>query len=528
MKTTSQTVASFYNNHVTSERKPYEDRAVRHAEVTIPYLFTDDRKTNKKSAVFQSKQSIGSKGVNSLASKLLLTQFPANTPFFRFDYPEEEINEIIEQAIQQGANPDEAKQAKIKIDKELSHFEQIITEEVELQAMRPVLNSALKQLIVTGNVLLYLPKEGGIRMYRLHNYAVLRDHTGQPYRIIVEDKISYHTMSKDLKEEADLTNLQDNKKDDPISVYTDIQWNADKKKWIVRQEINEKNIKSAEGSYPKDRLPFIPLRFIRMDGEHYGRAYVEEYYGDLVSVSDLRGAITDASKASAKLLVMVRNNSFTKKKDVAQAPNGAVVTGDANDVSFLQVGKHADLSVAERTSETIKQDLRDAFLMKNTRQAERVTREEIRQDALELEGGLGGVYSTLSHEMQLPIVTILMHRLTKKSNFKFLPVDVIKPKIITGIEALGRGNDLKKLRVFLGSVTEVLGAEAVNSVLKTDAVLTLFGNAIGVKTDEIVKSPEEIAMEQQQAAQEQLAMQTAQQAIPAVLQQGQQPQEGNE
>lgn len=511
----TKTVASFYEAQASSERKPYEDRAVKHSQVTIPYLFTEDTLTNNKHKSFIQRQSIGSKGVNSLASKLLITQFPANTPFFRFDYPKEQMDEILntlkETAPDQSSDIDALRG---KVEKELSNYEQLITTEIETQAMRPVLNSALKQLIVTGNVLLHLPDKGGIKMYRLHNFIVVRDSSGKPYRIIAKDIVRYDTLSKDLLDEAKLLDIQESEKEKDIHVFTDIQWNQDTNKWDVVQEINEHIIESSRGTYHKDRLPWIPLRFIRMDGEHYGRAYVEEYYGDLLSVSELREAITDGSKASAKLLVMVRPNSSTKKKDIAESPNGAIVNGDANDVSMLQAQKHADLAVAERTSEQIKSDLKDAFLMKNTRQAERVTREEIRRDAEELEDTLGGIYSTLSHELQTPLVNILMHRTLKKTKFSFFPKDALEPRITTGIEALGRGNDLQKLRLFLQTLVESLGIEGVLAILKGGNLVDRVAASIGINTEGLIKSEEERAQE----AQQNQMMAMSQQALPQLMQ----------
>ena len=36
-------------------------------------------------------------------------------------------------------------------------------------------------------------------------------------------------------------------------------------------------IPKTQGSFPIDKSPYIPLRFNRVDGEDYGRGYVEEY-----------------------------------------------------------------------------------------------------------------------------------------------------------------------------------------------------------------------------------------------------------
>ena len=79
------------------------------------------------------------------------------------------------------------------------------------------------------------------------------------------------------------------------------------------------------------------------------------------------------------------------------------------------------------------------------RNAERVTAEEVRFMAQELETSLGGVYSILSQELQLPLIKILIFRMEKQGRMPVFPKNVIKPQIITGMEALGRGQDLNKL-----------------------------------------------------------------------------------
>ena len=45
----------------------------------------------------------------------------------------------------------------------------------------------------------------------------------------------------------------------------------------------------------------------------------------------------------------------------------------------------------------------------------------------------------------MPVVTRLMERMSKEKRLPKLPKDIVKPTIVTGVEALGRGNDLQKL-----------------------------------------------------------------------------------
>ena len=58
---------------------------------------------------------------------------------------------------------------------------------------------------------------------------------------------------------------------------------------------------------------------IRVDGEDYGRSYVEEYLGDLVSLEGLTKAIVEGASASAKTLFMVSPNGTTRAKALAES-----------------------------------------------------------------------------------------------------------------------------------------------------------------------------------------------------------------
>ena len=104
---------------------------------------------------------------------------------------------------------------------------------------------------------------------------------------------------------------------------------------------------------------------------------------------------------------MVRPNAVTRKKDLANTRNGDIITGSADDVAVLQAQKQYDLQVVERSIAKLEERLSYAFLLHTAiqRDAERVTAQEIRYMAEQLETAMGGIYSLLSQEFQLPLVT---------------------------------------------------------------------------------------------------------------------------
>ena len=269
-------------------------------------------------------------------------------------------------------------------------------------------------------------------------------------------------------------------------------------------------------------MPWQVLRMVRQDNEDYGRGYVEEYLGDLKSLEGLSQALVESAAASSKVVFMVRPNSSTKKIELSRASNGDIITGSRDDVSTLQVEKQYDLRVVSEAIQRFEERMSYAFLLNSAvqRDADRVTAEEIRYMANELETALGGVYSLLSQEFQLPLVRILMERMSAKGTIPKLPKGTVRPTIITGVEALGRGNDLQKLREFtaeIGSIAK-MNPEVVQMLNLTDLIKRI-ATGHGIDTEGLIKSEDQLAAEQQ-AAQEQAANQqindTMQQAAPGV------------
>jgi hypothetical protein len=384
------------------------------------------------------------------------------------------------------------------VEEALAKIERTATQEIETLAIRVPIFEALKQLIVAGNSLIYMPAKGGIRVFSLSRYVVKRDASGNILEIITKESVSPLMLPKEAQEmvgdETDVTKSLD--------LFTYVK--REKGKWVVLQEIKGEVIPGSQGTYPLDKNPFIPLRFNRIDGEDYGRGFIEEYLGDLQSLESLTQAIVEGSAASAKVLFMVSPNGTTKAKTLAQAPNGAIVQGSAQDVSTLRVEKHNDFRVALDAASKIEERLAYAFMLNTAiqRKGERVTAEEIRYMAQELEGGLGGLYSILSQEFQLPLINLLLQRLEKTGKLPKLPKDTLKPQITTGMEALGRGHDLNKLSQFLQGL-QPLGPDVIRSELNVADYIDRLGASLGLDTKGLIKTEEQRQAEAQAAAQQQ-------------------------
>ena len=140
------------------------------------------------------------------------------------------------------------------------------------------------------------------------------------------------------------------------------------------------------------------------------------------------------------MLFMIAPNGSTRASSVAKAPNGAIIEGNASDVSVLQANKFNDFRVGYEMMGRIEQRLQFAFLLNASvqRQAERVTATEVQLIANELNDALGGVYGILTTEFQLPYINTKLSMLREQKLLPNLPKELVKTKIIVGMEALGR------------------------------------------------------------------------------------------
>ena len=233
-------------------------------------------------------------------------------------------------------------------------------DEISRETYRTALHEALKHLIIAGNALIYLPEEGGMRVFHIDRFCVERDPMGNVLYVCTKESLSYMSLSEDMKALAGTAEGNEGS-DREINLFTAVC--RKENGWKVWQEINGNMIPNSVGFYPLEKNPFIPLRFSRIDGEDYGRGYVEEYLGDLQSLEALQKALVEGSAAAAKVLFLVNPNGTTRAKTLAEAPNGAIAQGNAQDVSVLQLEKFNDFRVVQDSITKIEERLGHAFLL---------------------------------------------------------------------------------------------------------------------------------------------------------------------
>ncbi len=473
------------------------------SKVTIPGLIEDEN-YGDAGRLPTPYQSLGARGVGHMTSKLAGTLFPTNENFFKL-----EIDSLALMADQQDP------QMITEFDTALVKVEQAVMRLLETMGGRAAMHEAIKHLLVGGNVLLYVSDEG-IKVIHLDSYVLCRDPMGNVTEIVVEEEIFKDALPDEYLEEDEEDEEEMEKR--MVKIYTCVKYMDNYCYWY--QEIKGKEIPGTHGKCKADVSPWIALRQDRVDSEMYGRSYVEQYYGDLLALENLYKAILEASASLSKVLFLCNPNGTTRPRTLSQASNGSIVQGNAADVTVLQAaGKSQDLQIANQTIERIENRLAFAFMLNTAiqRPGERVTAEEIRYMAQELDAGISGLYSILSQELQLPLVRRLTHILRKKRKLPDFPNSeitgepLIKEKAVTGIEAIGRGDDRNKLVDFIQTANNALGPEAMMKFLNVEEALRRLAASGSIDTTNLVKTSQQL--QQEAAAQAEAAQQQQQQQL---------------
>lgn len=493
----TDTDAALYDR-LCPERDEFLKRARENAKFTIPALMPPEGYAPGQD-LYRPHQSIGAFGVNTLSSKVVNTVMPPNSPIFRYLVTDKVVEDLAQD-----------KGARSQVEKKLNEIERAVQDEVEGLGIRDTLTTAMRQLIVAGNVLLYLPKRGNLRVFRLDQFVVQRDSAGNILRVLIKEKVAKEALPEHVrslieppKEDLPSEDAQGvNEKE--VDLYTVFYRDNDRLR--TYQSVKGVRVPKSKGSWPIKKSPIMALRWSSQPGEDYGRGYVDDYIGDLTAVEYISQHMREGVAAAVKINPMVNPAGLTRAEDIARAENLEVISGRADDVTMLQFDKQADLRIAQEFLNDIIQRLSHAFMMNKSvqRDAERVTAEEIRALVNDLEAVLGGVYALLAQELQLPLVTRVMDRMVAQ---KLIPdVQQIKDpetgkpaapiKIVTGVEAMGRGNDYTKLMTLGRDVIFPLAEKGMAEINISDFIRRA-AVALGVDPDGLIKSDEDKMADQQ-------------------------------
>jgi hypothetical protein len=483
---------------LSSGRTAFLDIAVQCSELTLPYLIQRDEMRSSHKSLTQPWQSVGAKSVVTLASKLMLALLPPQTTFFKLQIADEKLGTEIPAEI------------RSELDLSFAKLERMVMESIAASSDRVTVHQAIKHLVVGGNALLFMGKDG-IKHYPLNRYVVERDGNGNVIEIVTKELINKKLLPVDIVKDPMKVDDQSTNQSGDVEVYTHVR--LENNRWLWHQEVFDKKIPGTEGKAPKDTPAWLVLRFNAVDGENYGRGRVEEFIGDLKSLNALSQAITEGSAAAAKVVFLVSPSSTTKPQSLAKAGNGAIIQGRPDDVAVVTTGgKTADFATAQQQMQVLERRIAEAFLVLTVRQSERTTAEEVRLTQLELEQQLGGLFSLLTVEFLVPYLNRKLLVMQRSGELPRYPKNLVKPTIVAGINALGRGQDRESLTNFIMTIAQTIGPEGMMQFLNPDEFIKRLAAAQGIDVLNLVKSMDEQQEQQQAAMQQQQDMEMTKQA----------------
>ena len=394
-------------DELCSERTQFLDEARQASELTLPYLIRGHEESYIGMKQLKTPwQSVGAKGVVTLASKLMLALLPPQTSFFKLQLDDSQIGDEFGPEI------------RSELDLSFAKVERTILESIAASDDRVAVHQALQHLVVAGNALVFMGKDG-LKVFPLNRYVVERDGNGNVLEIVTKERISKKLLADELPEYEEPLNEDSNFRPDECDVYTHVR--RDNNRVVWHQEVHGKVLPKSISKAPIEANPWLPLRFNTVDGEAYGRGRVGQFIGDLKSLEALSQALVEGSAAAAKVVFVVSPSSTTKPATLASAGNGAIVAGRPDDIGVIQVGKTADFGTAFQMTQVYERRLSEAFLILNPRNAERVTAEEVRMTQLELEQQLGGLFSLLTVEFLVPYLNRKLSVAQKKNEIPRIP-----------------------------------------------------------------------------------------------------------
>ena len=477
--------SEFYSKY-EADRKAYEDRALRFAEMTLPYLIETEGRTGSTPTAYKRAQGFCAKQVNSLKSKIGMALLPPSSTSFRFAPDPKALDALGVEG-----------QNREKLFAELSNAQDKINKEIESQQIRGSVFDMIAHQLVVGSVLVEKIPNEGILLHPLKSFTVKLDRTGKPIAFCFVE------MLNELPD-----NITSTEEKDEYELYTMVYYDKETKVWIEKQEL--------EGELVGDERTFstyldVPYRYLGWTwavGDRYHRPYIEDLYPDMEQLNYLAEILTRGSLAAAKVVFLVNEQQgFTDKRDLEEARTGDWIHGRESDIATVQAGKNYDFQVPMEREQNLKNEIAEAFLSNKsaTRQAERVTAYEVQLMAQELEAStLGGIYSS----MALDFSKWLVHQVMQEIGVKFESRELKEVKILTGLDAIGRSQEAQKLDAYL----QRLFTMEMGNRVKQGEVARRYAEFDSIATEGLLKTDEEIAQEEQ-AAQEQMAQQQMQESV---------------
>jgi hypothetical protein len=454
---------------------------VGHSGSTMPLR----RKSGSATALGASKpfSSVGRDGVNNLSNTLLTLLFPISVQWFRLTLDDEQRQALLEGGVFESEE---------ELDEVLGNIEDKMLNKMDEHLLRSHLHSLFKRNLIEGNNVLHIyQKPGGRSSIRVIPFrdAVIKRFNGDVVRLYLRDEVQGPDgKARDL--------------------YTCVDYETGE---VFKQEVGGK--KKYASKVKRDRASYyIVVNSTRPTVEDYAESYCHELIGDLQLSNSLTESINRAYSIYSKtILVNDSERSGIDLYDLATLQPGEAIEGHvtadgrADGIGFVSASnKPSETAVAAQWLERVEDRLMRQFgggisnLFDNLAQPRTAT--EIAQVASELDkfvSGLGMLYhATLLRPLAQAYLELVM---TEGGNDP--QQSAIKPQIIAGTTQLSRLQELSRFMQLLS--TQLSLNPQFAQEIKWRAVWERMTNALGLDTDDILYSEEEL-QQQQQALMQQL------------------------
>lgn len=453
-------------------------RMERYAALTIPKVLLPSGFNHESTDQTHDYQSIGAEAVNHISNKLMLAMFAPSRPFVKLKAGKKAMAEAEAMGVTQ-----------TQLDAILAKGERDAIAELDSRGQRPKLFQIMRHLVVTGNVLLVLAKDG-IRVIGIRNYVVKRNIAGEVMHIVIREQIKFDELDSKI---VDLLGRQ-HSEDSTVEFF----------KWVKRERngaytmtqwVNGAKLpKEYDGRWPAERCPYQVITWDLADEANYGTGLVEEYIGDLEAISTLSESVVDGAVQGTEYRWMVNPTGMTSVDDLNNSENGDALPGMPEDVKATQGGNPEAINVASAVLDKYERRVSRGFLMGSAviRDAERVTQEEVRLTAQELETAYGGVYATLAASLQAPVARWLFDSID--IDLKGADLDVT---IITGLDALSRNGDLENFRAAMGDMAAIVTVPPeLSARIKWEEIAAFVGQGRNIDLARFLLTDKEFAEKQ--------------------------------
>ncbi len=487
-------------SRLDGDRQGLLDRFERLSQLTIPSVFPCKEYKSTQDQLTNGFTSLGSQCVTHLTNKLMNAMFAPSRPFFRLGLEESKIKEI---AGQLGVNEGVITDA-------LAGGERDAMAELEREGCREALYEGVTNLVTVGNVLMDMSGDN-LLFVSCRDYVVRRNAKSIPTCLIIRECVRFDDLEDDAQ--AAYMNVrgacQDYQELDTYKMVKLVKGMYRESFWVEDVNLGEKYA----GKYKPENLPYRALTWRLPLRQHYGVGRVEEYANDLATNDGLSEAQADGAVLASQFKWLCSPSGMTRPEDLSGGQNGEVIPGVEGDLSLAYANIGQQLQTILAISQDYQRRLGAGFLLSSavTRDAERVTAEEIKIQVMELESSLGGVYSRLALSIQQPLALWLIRK--AKVNIKGTQ---IKPVVITGLDAISRNGDLERMRAFLGDTAQLDNIQPqTRAKLNENNIISDMAAGNGVDKGRYILSEDQQQMNQNKLDQEALGRQAASGAVDA-------------